>query len=179
MKTEDLFEAEAFLGDLVRNVDSSLLDEWEKLRNPDPLPEREKTIAEHKTAAFTRNPPAFTRAVRNAVFDLVKALARDDIPAALARIEPADSEGAPWTRERLDILLDGYFQTHQRIRLDPEARAAKHTHITRDSPRLWQVGQVLVDPDELNDWSLAMRVNLDACDAAAAVVLTLDGFSSI
>ena len=73
-KTEDLIEAEHFLEDIVRNVDSSLLDEWEKLRNPDYVPEQEKPVAERKAVAFTRNRPAFTRAVRNAVFDLVKAL---------------------------------------------------------------------------------------------------------
>ena len=38
-KTEDLIEAEAFFEDILRGVDSSLLDEWEKLRNPDYVPE--------------------------------------------------------------------------------------------------------------------------------------------
>ena len=179
MKTEDLAEAEAFLEDILRNVDSSLLDEWEKLRNPDHVPEREKPAAERKAVAFTRNRSAFTRAVRGAVFDLVKALARDDIPAALAVIEPADAAGAPWTRQRLDVLLDDYFQTHQRIRLDPEARAMKHTRISEESPRQWLVEQTLVDPDELNDWTLKFKVDLDQCDAAAAVVLALDGLAAV
>ena len=32
MKTEDLVEVEDYLGEMVRGVDSSLIDEWEKLR---------------------------------------------------------------------------------------------------------------------------------------------------
>ncbi|MGD1978612.1 MAG: DUF3516 domain-containing protein [Akkermansiaceae bacterium] len=32
MKTEDLCEAEEYLGEMVRGIDSSLIDEWEKLR---------------------------------------------------------------------------------------------------------------------------------------------------
>lgn len=179
MKTADLTEAEAFFEDIVRNVDSSLLDEWEKLRNPDYLPEQEKPVAERKAVAFTRNRPAFTRAVRNAVFDLVKALARDDIPAALALIEPADSEGNPWNHQRLDPLLDSYFQAHQRIRLDPEARAAKHTRISEESPRRWFVEQTLVDPEELNDWSLKISVDLDQCDSACNAIPALESIAPI
>jgi superfamily II RNA helicase len=179
LKTDDLTEAENFLEDIVRNVDSSLIDEWEKLRNPDYVPEQEKPVTERKSIAFTRNKPAFTRAVRNAVFDLVKTLARDDIPAALAQIEPADSEGTPWNHQRLDALIDDYFETHQRIRLDPEARAAKHTRINEEAPRRWLIEQTLVDPEELNDWSLKIRIDLDQCDSAGNAILVLESITPI
>jgi superfamily II RNA helicase len=178
-KTEDLTEAEAFFEDILRSVDSSLLDEWEKLRNPDYVPEEEKPVAERKAVAFTRNRPAFIRALRNSVFALVKACSQDDIAAVLALIEPADAEGNPWTRERIDGLLGAYFAGHQRIRLDPEARAAKHTRISEDSPRRWIVEQSLVDPEELNDWSLRLAIDLDRCDAEGDIVITVDGLSAI
>ena len=35
-KTEELIDLIEWLGELVRQVDSSLIDEWERLRNPDP-----------------------------------------------------------------------------------------------------------------------------------------------
>ncbi len=76
-------------------------------------------------------------------------------------------------------MLDSYFETHQRIRLDPEARAAKHTRISEKGPRCWLVEQTLVDPEELNDWSLKLCVDLDQCDAAAVVVLTLEDLAPI
>jgi superfamily II RNA helicase len=179
LKTAELIEAEAFFEDILRGVDSSLLDEWEKLRNPDYVPEEEKPVAERRAVAFTRKRPAFVRALRNAVFDLVKALARDDTAAVLAQVEPADPEGIPWTRQRLDALLDGYFSGHQRIRLDPEARAVKHTLISEENPRRWVCEQILVDPEEFNDWSLRLVVDLDRCDEAAGVVLMLDGIAAI
>lgn len=179
LKTEDLIEAEHFFEDILRGVDSSLLEEWEKLRNPDYVPEEEKPVAERKAVAFTRNKPAFMRSLRNAVFDLVKALSREDGVAILGMIEPMDGEGLPWNRQRIDVLLDDYFAGHERIRLDPEARAAKHTRITEGAPRKWIVEQVLVDPEELNDWVLKVAVDLDRCDAEGAVVMTMDSLEAV
>lgn len=171
-KTEELTEAEHYFEDILRGTDSSLLEEWEKLRNPDYVPEEEKPAAARKVA-FTRNRPVFLRALRNAVFELVKELSRGDGGAALGLIEPADAEGAPWSGPRIGTLLDEYFSGHERIRLDPEARAAKHTRISEDDPRRWIVEQVLVDPEELNDWILRISVDLDRCDAEGDVVMTL------
>jgi hypothetical protein len=178
-KTEDLVEAEAFFEDILRSVDSSLLDEWEKLRNPEYVPEVEKPVAERRAVAFTRNRPAFIRALRNSVFTLVKAFSRGDAAAILSQIEPTDSDGVPWNRLRIDGLLDVYFAQHELIRLDPEARAAKHTRISEDSPHRWICEQILVDPEELNDWSLKLVIDLDQCNAAAAVVMVMDGLSAI
>ncbi|MCP5534568.1 MAG: DUF3516 domain-containing protein, partial [Akkermansiaceae bacterium] len=179
MKTDELTEAEHYFEDMLRGIDSSLLDEWEKLRNPDFVAEEPKPVDAPKPPAFTRNKPAFLRAVRNAVFDVVKELARDDIAAVLERIEPADGDGTPWTRDRLDVLLGDYFATHQRIRLDPEARAVKNTLVSEESPRRWLVEQILVDPEELNDWVAAFEVDLDTCDSSGSVVLTLVSIGSV
>lgn len=178
-KTEDLIEAEQFFEDILRSVDSSLLDEWEKLRNPDYVPEQEKPATERRAVAFTRNRAAFTRAVRNAVFDLVKALAHDDADALLEKIDPLDADGAAWTRERILTLLDDYHADHARIRLDPEARNIKHTHIKEAAPRQWTCEQVLVDPDEHNDWSAVFAIDLDRSDAEQRPVLALTGIAAI
>jgi hypothetical protein len=176
-KTEELIEAEHYFEDILRGVDSSLLDEWEKLRNPDYVPEDAEPIAEHK--AFTRNRPAFIRSSRNAIFDLVKALSSDNLAAVLGMIEPDDSSGKPWNHQRLDDALGVYFQTHQHIRLDPEARSAKHTHLLEESPRRWIIEQTLIDPDEMNDWSVRVIVDLDGCDSAGKTVLMLDSIAPI
>ncbi len=178
-KTEELVEAEEYLGDILRSVDSSLLDEWEKLRNPDYVPEAEKPPEQRKHVAFTRNRPAFTRALRNAVFTLVRAFAEGNVTAILAQVEPADVEDQAWNAARIEGLLDGYFAEHLRIRLDPEARATKHSRMEEDSPRRWSFEQILVDPDELNDWLLRVEVDLDRSDTEERPVLVLEGLRGI
>lgn len=177
-KTDELTEAEHYFEDILRGTDSSLLEEWEKLRNPDYVPEEEKPAAARKVA-FTRNRPVFMRALRNAVFELVKAFSREDAAAVLGLIEPADADGVAWTRQRIDSLLDDYFAGRERIRLDPEARAGKHTRISEEDPRKWIVEQSLVDPEELNDWLLRIAVDLDRCDAEGAVVMTLYAMEAV
>jgi superfamily II RNA helicase len=178
-KTDDLVEAESFFEDILRGVDSSLLDEWEKLRNPDYRVAPEKPAAERRAVPMSRNRPAFTRALRSAVLTLVKACAENNISAILAQVEPIDPGGAPWTRERIASLLDSYFAGHRRIRLDPEARATKHSRIAEQNPRRWTCEQTLIDPDDLNDWSLHFVMDLDRCDAEGRVVLVLADLAPI
>jgi hypothetical protein len=117
--------------------------------------------------------------LKNAIFDVLKALSQRDTAKFLQCIEPADSESQPWTRQRIVSLLDTYHLEHERIRLDPEARAAKHTHFFEDDTRRWTCEQILVDPEEGNDWSLRFTVDLDRCDAAGSVVLVLETFGPL
>ena len=179
-KTDDLIEAESFFEEIVRGVDSSLLDEWEKLRNPAHVSAAERPApARRAPVRLTDNRPAFTRMLRNAVLALVKACAWNNPTAILAQIEPCDTAGMPWTGERLTELLDSHFAGHGRIRLDPEARATKHTRLTETSPRSWACEQILVDPEDLNDWSLQLVIDLDRSDAEGRPVLVLDGLRPI
>ena len=50
-KTEELIDLIEWLGELVRQVDSSLIDEWERLRNPD---------AGREAVAAAARPPSVT-----------------------------------------------------------------------------------------------------------------------
>ena len=74
-RTEGLEDLIAWLGELVRQTDSSLLDEWEKLRNPDPEAEL-VAEADRRPPAVTTNVRAFTVLVRNALFRRVELIAR-------------------------------------------------------------------------------------------------------
>ncbi|MDA0766823.1 MAG: DUF3516 domain-containing protein [Verrucomicrobia bacterium] len=168
LKTEDLLEAEAFFETMLRAVDSSLLDEWEKLRNPDYVPPSEQPVAEQKAIPFTRNRTAFTRAVRNAVLDVVKHLSRHHYEQALAEIT------ADLTIPELAALMEPYHETHGHIRLDPEARNQKHFHLEEiPEEHLWKVHQTLIDQEDLNDHTATFEINLKECDAQSKVVLTL------
>src|SRR4029453_17482705 len=86
-KTEELIDLIEWLGELVRQVDSSLIDEWERLRNPSDVGEGAQAHAAltDRAPAVTRNARAFRVLVRNALFRRVElaALRRWDLLAEL------------------------------------------------------------------------------------------------
>ncbi|MBK1883185.1 DUF3516 domain-containing protein [Luteolibacter pohnpeiensis] len=184
-KTEELHEAESFLELIVRHTDSSLLDEWQNIQHPEAIDENaaEKAdkaaerLAEFKAKIpYTKDKLSFTRQLRNHLLTLVTALARDQIETVLSLIEPADSEGKLWTNERLIRQLDSYYESHQQIRLDPEARNARHTHLSDD---LTTIHQTLIDPDELNDWNLVFTLDIGKSNESRTPILRLEGLEPI
>src|SRR5699024_568679 len=78
-KTEELEDVVEWLGELVRQVDSSLLDEWERLRNPDATDTAESTEPPpDRVGNVTANPRALRVQVRNAMFRRVELAAREN-----------------------------------------------------------------------------------------------------
>src|SRR5690606_3020131 len=68
-KTDHLVDVIEWLGELVRQVDSSLIDEWERLRDPEAAPvSRATDVLDDRPPAVTTNPRAFRVLVRNAMF---------------------------------------------------------------------------------------------------------------
>lgn len=168
LKTEEVEEVESYLEEMVRGVDSSLLDEWERLRNPNYVPAEKQAPEQKGTASLTRNRPAFLRSLRRTVFDFVRDLAQGRWEAALGQVE------GEWTAADLAQRMDGYWDDHGQIRMDPEARNAKHLRIEEGEGRNWRVEQVLVDLEGLNDWSLVFSMDLGDCDREGRVVMRLE-----
>ena len=167
-KNDTTREMELFFGALIQQVDSSLMEEWERLRNPDYQPAETAEVrppgAEEAARDITRDAAAFTAAVRNEIFTFLRALSSGDCESALAGLAPAPvspDEPAPWTAARLRQALDAYRADHRTIRLDPAARNRHHTYVlpSEDKTR-WRVQQMLVDPDEANDWVAEFDVDL-------------------
>lgn len=178
-KDDTLKEAEIYLKEHLTQVDSSLIDEWEQMRNPDYLAEKEQA-EQHSEKPITHNKKAFTRSLRNDVFTAVKYLAHDDLESFLNLFKNTDSDGTPWLPQRLDPLLDNYFETHHSIRLDPEARNLKHCHIQElNGQHQWKVEQVICDPDQLNDWVLSIIIDLKLSDKEAKPVMQLESFQAL
>ena len=109
----DLIE---WLGELVRQVDSSLLDEWEQLANPVRRGAATAPIEERATAV-TANARAFRVLVRNAMFRRVEL-------AALERYDDLGEldAGRGWDADRWADAMDGYFEEHDELRTGPDAR---------------------------------------------------------
>ncbi len=178
-KNDTLRDMELYLGTMLRQVDASLLDEWERMRNPAFQRAEAKEVrppgAEEAARDLTRDPKAFTAAIRTVIFSLLRAWVNGDAEAALSQLAAIeDSEGTPWTAERLRAAMESYRTTHGPLRLDPEARNARHTHVIPAEDKLtWRVQQMLVDPDEHNDWVAEFAVDLPASRAAQAPALRL------
>jgi hypothetical protein len=163
-KTEELSDLIEWLGELVRQVDSSLLDEWEKLRHPGPEPVAE-VRAERGPPPVTANPRAFTVLVRNAMFRRVElaALRRFDELGGLDA--DAGFDAASW-----QAALAGYFDEYGEIGTGPDARGPARLLIDRQPDR-WLVRQILDDPAGDHDWGISAEVDLAASDEAGEAVL--------
>ncbi len=165
-KNDQIREMEIYLTTMIRQVDSSLLDEWEKMRDPDYRPKEIAEVrppgAEEAAGDITRDVKAFTAAIRNRVFIFLRGLANADYEAAIALLDsPLDAENQPWSAARLQASLDAYHADHKYIRLDPEARNARHTYVlSAEDKKTWRVQQMLVDPEDHNDWVAEFEVDL-------------------
>ena len=180
VKNDSVREMELYLGTMIRQVDSSLLDEWEKLRDPayqarPDQPEVRPPGAEDALSDITRDAKAFTAAIRNRIFSFLRGLLIADYEASIASLNtPNDADGQPWTADRLKTVLEAYHQEHQRLCLDPNARNVRHTYVKpSDDRRTWRVQQMLVDPEEHNDWVAEFEVDLEQSKTTKEPVLRL------
>jgi superfamily II RNA helicase len=165
-KNDQVREMELYLGTMIRQVDSSLLDEWEKMRDPNYRPGETKEVrppgAEEAAADITRDTKGFTAAIRNRIFTFLRGLVIGDFEQAIVNLSsPQDADGQPWTAARLQQALDAYHTDHERICLEPDARNARHTYVLpAEDKKAWRVQQMLVDPEEHNDWVAEFEVDL-------------------
>jgi superfamily II RNA helicase len=168
-KTDDLYDLVEWLGTLVRQVDSSLLDEWEQLQHPT---DEGAAVAvpqvDDAPPPLTGNHRAFLVLVRNALFRRVERAALRQW-WALAELEPT------WPAERWEAEMAPYFAEHDTIGTGPSARAAAMLDVDDARGRAWRVRQILEDPAGFHEWALVATVDLDASDAAGEVVLQLEG----
>jgi len=160
-KTEELTDLIEWLGELVRQVDSSLIDEWEKLSHPDP--DSPEVAAKPKTV--TSNIRAFRILVRNALFRRVT-LAALRRPDELGELDGADG----WTAAAWEEALDGYYAEHDEIGTGANARGPAML-IIEESPGAWNVRQIFDDPAGDHDWGISATVDLAASDEEGTAVL--------
>lgn len=163
-KTEPLEDLIAWLGEMVRQVDSSLLDEWEALRHPGEEPVVTQTLPE-KPPPVTGNERAFRVLVRNQMFRRVELAAR----RAYAELGELDS-AAGWNDIEWEAALEGYFEQHGTLGIDADARGPAMLMIEKE-PDVWRVRQIFDDPAGDHDWGISAEVDLAASDEAGTAVL--------
>jgi superfamily II RNA helicase len=167
-RTEGLEDLIAWLGEMVRQTDSSLLDEWESLRNP--TPEAELIAeADRRPPAVTSNVRAFTVLVRNALFRRVELIARRRW-WELGELDAGDG----WGADEWAAALADYFVEHETVQVGANARGPALLIIDR-LPTTWQVRQILDDPDGDHDYSITAEIDLAASDDAGEAIVRITG----
>ncbi|HEX6514085.1 MAG TPA: DUF3516 domain-containing protein [Nocardioidaceae bacterium] len=197
VKTDELVDIIEWLGELVRQTDSSLLDEWEMLTNPDrwlrsersdphrwlrserserletsnPLETTDRVDASRPDRPLSANERALTVLVRNAMFRRVEL-------AALNRWEQLGGleaeNGSAMDAEAWREGLEKYFAEHDSIDTGPDARGPRMLLIDK-GPQRWHVEQILGDPEGDHDWRITAEVDLRASDEAGELVLDVTG----
>jgi hypothetical protein len=179
VKTDMVREMELYLRDMLRGIDSSLLDEWEKMRDGNYRPsaggEGVRPPKPEEPPDITRDAKAFTAAIRTRVFAFLRAWSIGNDEAALAAIDsPNDADGEAWITARLRVAREAFRVEHASLRLDPEARNLRHTYVKpSDDGATWRVQQMLIDPDAHNDWVMELDIDLAASRDASAPVIRL------
>ncbi len=194
LRTDDLRDIIEWLGELVRQVDSSLLDEWEELVHPDAARHSAETreIAPPAPKNVTTNRRAFLVLVRNELFRRVQLAALDrfdDLGALEVEAAALAAGGASGTGSAAGAAgavtpsfgavdwadaLDAYFAEHDTIGTDADARSSAMIIIDESgapTEGIWRVRQIFADPAGDHDWGIAAEVDLAAsADAGVAVV---------
>ena len=171
-RTEELADLTEWLGELVRQVDSSLLDEWEQLLHPGEGEAPDRRSVDAGPPPVTANDRAFRVLVRNAMFRRVElaALRRWDDLGAL------DAD-AGWDAERWQSAMDGYYAEHPEVGTGPSARGPLLLQV-EVQPTRWLVRQAFDDPAGDRDWGIRAEVDLAASDAEGVAVVRLVDVSS-
>ncbi len=180
-KTAELRDVEGWLGAVIKQVDSSLIEEWERLRNPDAVRRaiRGSDRLEDLEEDITRDERAFTVLVRNEAFRFVRHLARREWWRALDVLDPTpDPDVEPWTEQRLAALVEPVLAEQGEILTGPSARAPDCTRIEKTDDA-WIVDQTLLDPDDSRDQRARFRVSLEKSREAQRPVLALDGVCAV
>jgi superfamily II RNA helicase len=185
-RTEELEDIIEWLGETVRQTDSSLLDEWEALTDPDQVALAAERAANHEpqppARPITANERAFTVMVRNAMFQRVQLAARDHFEG-LAQLETATAAlSDPPSQVTMNAVaweeaLGAYWDEYESMDSGPAARAPGLLIIDRDTdPRRWVARQVIADPEDHHDFSIVATVDLDDSDAAGEPVIRVESF---
>ncbi|MFC5144422.1 DEAD/DEAH box helicase [Streptomyces aureoversilis] len=167
LKSEDFQDLIAWLGEMVRQVDSSLLDEWEQLANPEEETAEEAQDRADQVKPVTANARAFRVLVRNALFRRVELAALDKV----GELGEMDAESG-WDEDRWAEAMDAYWDEYDDLGTGPDARGPKLLRI-EEKPQdgLWRVRQTFADPNGDHDWGITAEVDLTASDEEGRAVV--------
>jgi len=162
--TNDLRDLEEWLGTLIRQVDSSLIDEWERLQNPQGVPDEVRP----QVVDITMHTQAFNVMIRNGAFRWVQLFASADYPglAGCAHGDLSDPES-------VEEAAAAYWDEFDQVSTDADARSSRWVTIDSPGDNQFLVEQIVCDPEGFNEWRLKGFVDLLESREAGEAVMKL------
>ena len=165
-QTPELLDIIAWLGELVRQVDSSLVDEWESLINPVALePGRRRSCRPHRRrCSRTAARSSCSCATSCSAACASRRCRRDD---ELAELDP----DVDWS-----AALDAYFDEHDEMLTGGPARSPRLVTVDETDAAasgVWKVEQTIDDPAGDHDWRIRGEVDLAASEEQGAAVVRI------
>lgn len=157
-RSSELDDLIAWLGELVRGVDSSLLTEWSELVSGT----ADDQVASVRPAV-RQDDRGFVIAIRNAMFRRVELAARGAW-AELGELDPS------WPAHRWQQAMADYFDEYPSLSIDADARSATYFQLVK-GPEVWRARQIFADPDDDLDWGITAEIDLAASETEGQVVL--------
>jgi len=164
-KTEAVVDAIAWLRATIERVDSSLVQEWERMlsgaQDVDEGLARKLETMRPTELDISLERKEFHARIRAELHRIVHALHRRDWEEAGASMNPApDEQGDPWSEATLEAALAPYYEEHSELVFNARARASDKTQISQREDHLWSVRQTLLDPEEEGYWYIDGEVDL-------------------
>jgi len=167
---DDLSDLAEWLGALIRQVDSSLLDEWERLQNPQTLTEEVRP----QVVDITTHTRAFHVMIRNAAFRWVQLFAQADYNG-LAQEALGELCDADWVRD----LASPYWNDFAEVLTGPDARSDQWFTVDTGDDKTFTVEQIICDPKGFNEWRLIGIVDLQQSREVGEAVTKLTDIAAL
>ncbi|NQX10952.1 DUF3516 domain-containing protein [Microbacteriaceae bacterium VKM Ac-2855] len=172
IKNEELHDLIEWLGELVRQVDSSLVDEWEELINPS-LHDADGAIVPPAPRRLSANVRAFRVLIRNELFRRVQLAALENWEALGELDAAAGFDADAWAD-----AMDPYWDEHDDLGTGPDARGPSMLLVTETATQ-WRVRQIFDDPSGDHDWGISATVDLAESDEAGTAVVRVTAVSRL
>ena len=167
---DELDELTEWLGALIRQVDSSLIDEWERLQNP------QSSAAEIRPQSIdvTSHTRAFQVMIRNGAFRWIQLFARTDYNGLAA-----EAVGDLSDPDQVKDLATPYWDDFDEVLTGPDARSSRWFAINSQNDKTYEVEQIICDPNGFNEWRISGIVDLAQSREAGEAVMKLTNIRAL
>ncbi len=159
-KDERIYEILGFFRAMLERVDTSMIDEWERLLAPElhrDVEAKEAAQRALRNLELTSDPRAFSARVRAEMHQLVHALANQDYEEAALCVRQDDGL---WSAERFEKEMAAFHSENGDLVFNHDSRRADRTRIDAAAERFYRIRQTLVDSGGDNLWAIEAHIDL-------------------